>query len=108
MTNWNNFFYECNEGSIDSLNEHNVTIDEVLEVLLNGFIYNKIKYESKAMITGHKYLLTGATNSGRIIRIIWSKIYTNVLYLITAYDAKSIHINRFKGEHDRGRTHGIR
>jgi hypothetical protein len=70
-------------GNVQHIATHNITIDEVEEVLLDRDSEDTISRSSGRPIT------FGYTSSGRYLAVVWEHVDDNplTLYPITAYDA---------------------
>ena len=70
-------------GNVQHIAAHNITVDEVEEVLLDRDSEDTISRSSGRPIT------FGYTSSGRYLAVVWEHVDDNPLtiYPITAYDA---------------------
>lgn len=70
-------------GNVQHIAAHNITVDEVEEVLLDRDSEDTISRSSDRPIT------FGYTSSGRYLAVVWEHVDDNPLtiYPITAYDA---------------------
>lgn len=70
-------------GNVQHIAAHNITINEVEEVLLDRDSEDTISRSSGRLIT------FGYTSSGRYLAVVWEHVDDNplTLYPITAYDA---------------------
>ncbi|MHA2253415.1 MAG: hypothetical protein ACXAD7_23865 [Candidatus Kariarchaeaceae archaeon] len=80
MVDWRNIEFILLDKSIDHFEKHNVSIEEVEDLLQNRFIYLRRKKIQK------RYLIIGMSK-GRVLRLIVDHIRSNKFFLVTAYDA---------------------
>ena len=80
-------FYEDPETGLPHIFGHNVTEEEVWEVLKNVG-------EDRSGYDETRYLI-GQTDSGRFLRLIYRKFSEEIL-IITAYDVKGKDLHAFK------------
>jgi uncharacterized DUF497 family protein len=70
------FEFEFDEDELDA---HDVTADEAVEVLWNGFVVRRNKR------TGHGYQLVGRTDAGRLLRLIVYEKTKGLIRVITGW-----------------------